>query len=60
MICDFIPYFMCNIGQNISKTSIVTPQLFYMDEIKVLQRIFLQFFISSISDYFYILDVSHI
>ena len=44
IICDFISYFMCNVGQHISKTSMATPQLFYIDEIHVLQRILLQFF----------------
>ena len=49
---------MCNVGQHISKTSMATPQLFYIDEIHVLQRILLQF--SSKSYYFYILGVSHL
>ena len=44
IICDFISYFMCNVGQHILKTSMATPQLFYIDEIQVLQRILLQFF----------------
>ena len=44
IICDFISYFMCHVGQQISKMSIATPQLFYVDEIHVLQRILLQFF----------------
>ena len=45
MICDFISYFMSNIGQNISKQSIVTPQVFYIDEIQVFfGEYFLQFF----------------
>ena len=44
IICDFIYYFMYNVGQHISKTSMATPQLFYKDEIHVLQRILLQFF----------------
>ena len=44
MICDFNSYFMCIVGQHISKTSMATPQLFYIDEIQVLQRILLQFF----------------
>ena len=35
MICDFISYFMSNVCQNISKQSIVTPQLFYNDEIQI-------------------------
>ena len=44
IICDLISYFMCNVGQQISKTSMATPELFYIDEIQVLQRILLQFF----------------
>ena len=43
-MCDFISYFMCNVGQHISKTSMATPQFFYIDEIQELQRILLQFF----------------
>ena len=57
IICDFISYFMCNVGQHISKTSMATPQLFYIDVIQVLQRILLQFF-KQIVSYFYILGVS--
>ena len=34
--CDFISYFMCNVGQHISKTGMATPQLFHIDEIHVL------------------------
>ena len=49
---------MCNVGQHISKTSMATPQLFYIDEIQVLQRILLQFFKQIV--YFYILGVSHL
>ena len=44
ILCDFNSYFMCNVGQHISKTSMATPQLFYIDEIQVLQRILQQFF----------------
>ena len=40
----FCLYFMCNIGQNISKTSMVTHNLFCMVETNVLQGIFMQIF----------------
>ena len=44
IICGFVSYFMCNIGQNISKTSMVTHNLFCMVETNVLQGIFMQIF----------------
>ena len=44
IICGFVSYFMCNIGQNISKTSMVTDNLFCMVETNVLQGIFMQIF----------------
>ena len=44
IICGFVSYFMCNIGQNISKTSMVTHNLFCIDETNVLQGIFMQIF----------------
>ena len=57
IICDFISYFMCNVGQHIylkKKPSMVTPQLFYM----YFREYFCSF--SSNSYYFNILGVSHL
>ena len=51
IICDFISYFMCNVGQHISKTSMATKSMYF-------REYFCSF--SSKSYYFYILGVSHL
>ena len=60
MICDFAPYLICNIGHDISKSSMVALQLFCTNK---QSRFFREIYCSltNKSDYFYyILAVSHL